>query len=548
MSPELWSISAIARHLGLNRRTVRSYLSDEVTPGVRRAAGADGFEPFVEYARLRLVAGPHLWASALHDELVELGYRGSYPSLTRALRVRGLRPHCEGCAASKGRDHAVIAYPPGEETQRDWLELPDPPHAWGWGKTAHLLVGSLAHSSRWRAAPASAEDQPHLIEALDAVARWLGGLTLRWRFDRMATVCHPGSGRLTATFGPVAAHYAVGLDICPPRRGNRKGVVEKVNHSAAQRWWRTLADELSPVGAQASLDRFCVRVGDARARHLDGQRTRVGALAAAEGLRPAPTGPYPAVLSVARQVSDQGLVAFRGNSYSTGPGRGGATVTVTHRLGTATLDVISTRGVVLARHHPRRRFRGRGHPSRRARDRNGNQRASRVHRPGPVSRQATPTTLPGGPSRSHSPARRGCARGHRAGRHRLRSLRRRGSGPSDTGHRNHTHDHDHNHDDDRDDDRGVVVTGPVSRPGGLRLLAHPHHTRRLLPQPFLPGQRPQPRRASHRRHPPRPHRQSLASHSLHGMRHHSSTREWTLSVGTDHGRTPRAGGAADRIS
>jgi hypothetical protein len=85
--------------------------------------------------------------------------------------------------------------------------LPDPPAWWGWGKTAHLLVGSLAHSSRWRAVLAPAEDQPHLIEALDAVVRRLGGLTHRWRFDRMATVCHPDPGRLTATFGPVAAHY-----------------------------------------------------------------------------------------------------------------------------------------------------------------------------------------------------------------------------------------------------------------------------------------------------------------------------------------------------
>ena len=83
----------------------------------------------------------------------------------------------------------------------------------------------------------------------------LGGLTQRWRFDRMATVCHPDSGALTATFGPVAAFYQVGVDVCPPRRGNRKGVVEKANHTAAQRWWRTLADEVSPAQAQTGLDR-----------------------------------------------------------------------------------------------------------------------------------------------------------------------------------------------------------------------------------------------------------------------------------------------------
>ena len=350
-----WSISAIARHLQINRRTVRRYLSDEATVGVRRPAGPDGFEPFAGYARQRLVDDPHLWATALHDELVELGYGGSYPSLTRALRARELRPHCEPCATVQGRDVGIIAHPAGEETQFDWLELPDPPAWWGWGKTAHLLVGSLAHSSRWRAVLAPAEDQPHLIEALDAVVRRLGGLTHRWRFDRMATVCHPDSGRLTATFGPVAAHYAVGIAICPPRRGNRKGVVEKANLTAAQRWWRTLADELSPAGAQASLDRFCVRVGDSRARRrADGARATVAELAAAEGLRPVPTGPYPAVLTAQGQVSPQALVAFRGNRYSVGPGHAGETVTVTHRLGTATLDLVTARGVVLARHrrHP----------------------------------------------------------------------------------------------------------------------------------------------------------------------------------------------------
>lgn len=74
---------------------------------------------------------------------------------------------------------------------------------------------------------APAEDQSHLIEALDAVARRLGALVHRWRFDRMATSVTRIPGRLTATFGLVAAHYAVGIDICPARHGNRKGVVER---------------------------------------------------------------------------------------------------------------------------------------------------------------------------------------------------------------------------------------------------------------------------------------------------------------------------------
>jgi transposase len=193
-----WSISAIARHLGRDRKTVRAYLNGQRAPGQRVRSQPDQFAPFLDYCRLRLADDPHLWATTLYDEITELGYRGGYSSFTRALRTHRLRPHCEPCAAAKGRDVAIIAHPPGEETQFDWLELPDAPAAWGWGRDAHLLVGALSASGLWRGVLAESEDFPHLIEALDAVVRRLGGVSRRWRFDRMATVCYPASGKLTA--------------------------------------------------------------------------------------------------------------------------------------------------------------------------------------------------------------------------------------------------------------------------------------------------------------------------------------------------------------
>jgi transposase len=346
-----WTVSAIARHLGHDRKTIRDYLDGKRTPGVRASSAPDPFGEFAEYCRLRLDDDPHLWATTLFDEVVALGYQGSYPSFTRGLRARALRPHCEPCQASTGRDHAIIDHPPGAETQFDWLELPDPPTSWGWGSTAHLLVGALSHSSRWRAVLAESEDQAHLVEALDGVVRRLGGCTRRWRFDRMATVCHPGSGRITASFGPVAAYYGVGIDICPSRHGNRKGVVEKGNHSLAQRWWRTLADDVTATQAQAGLDEFCVRVGDSRTRQGEAGRTTVGQLAAAEPLTAPPLLPYPVTVAVSRVVSAQALVAFRGNFYSIGPGMSGATVQVRHRLNGRIVEIVTAGGVILARHH-----------------------------------------------------------------------------------------------------------------------------------------------------------------------------------------------------
>ena len=91
---------------------------------------------------MRLADDPHLWASTLFDELRRAGLpAGRTQSLTAAIRGHGLRPHCEPCQAARGRDVAIIEHPPGEETQFDWLELPDPPAGWGCGGQAHLLVG-----------------------------------------------------------------------------------------------------------------------------------------------------------------------------------------------------------------------------------------------------------------------------------------------------------------------------------------------------------------------------------------------------------------------
>lgn len=172
--------------------------------------------------------------------------------------------------------------------------MPDPPVLWDAGRQAPA-GGALAHSSRWRGVLASAEDFVHLVEAIEQVSVRLGGVSRRWRFDRMATVCSPESGRLTAAFAGVAKHCGVVVDICPPWRGNRKGAVEKANHAAAQRWWRTVADDLTIEAAQESLDRLCVRL-DGRRRMRGGQPTTVGALADAEPLRPVPVYSYPAEL------------------------------------------------------------------------------------------------------------------------------------------------------------------------------------------------------------------------------------------------------------
>lgn len=339
-----WSISAVARHLGRDPKTVRAYLSGERTPGVRRKTGEDPFARFQPYTAQRLKDDPHLQLTTLLRELRDLEFSGSYQTLTREVRARSLRPHCEACAQAKGRSTTEITHDPGEETQWDWLELPEAP----WGGAAIVLVGALAHSGKARGCFSEAKDSAHLIAGIDQVIRRLGGLTRRFRIDAIEGGVIPGTRRLVPEFADACRYYGVGVDICPPRRGNRKGVVEKANHYLAQAWWRT-ADVGTPEQAQRSLDRFCSEVGDQRPR---GHAT-VAALAAAERLRPVPRRPYQAVVDAPRKVSWGALVSFEGNRYSVPPQFVNAQVVVSWRLGEPRLEIRSVAGEVIAMHRRR---------------------------------------------------------------------------------------------------------------------------------------------------------------------------------------------------
>lgn len=344
------TISEIARRTHHDRKTIRSYLNGERQPGVRQSAGPDALEGFVDYVTARLAEDPHLWAVTLLDELRPLGYAGSYPTLTRQIRHRGLRPPCTACAHVTKRPNAIIEHPPGEETQFDWLELPDAPQHWGFPhKKAYLLVGSLAHSGVWRAALSQSMDTPHLLAAMTCVLALLGGVSRTWRFDRMRTVLDPVTGDLTAMFAAFAKHHGVQPVVCRPRSGNRKGVVEKNNHTAAQRWWRTLPDELTAEQAQASVEAFA-RGQDERPRRTETGKTIAAAMFAAEALRPLPSVAFPVVVTEQRTATRQALIDWRGNRYSVPPELAAAKVTVLQRLGVNMIDIATAAGAVVARH------------------------------------------------------------------------------------------------------------------------------------------------------------------------------------------------------
>lgn len=336
-----WSLSAISRHTGRDRKTVRRYLAGEGA-GQRRERAPSCLEPFRAYIQARFADDPHMDATVLHRELVEAGFDRSYPTLVRELRRLELRPVCLVCEQRRGDAVTVeIEHPPGEEIQWDWLELPVTP----WGEPAFVLVGALSHSGRFRAVLCEQMTFGHLAEAVHRVLAGLGGTPHIWRTDRMATIVIPGTDRLTVDAAQAAKHYGVEISVCPPRRAQRKGVVEAAIKYLTRSWWRSAAVE-TMGDAQRSLDRWSVEVADQRS----GRAGTVGELGAAEPLRALPAAAYPALLAVERKASRSALVAFEGNRYSVPPGQTGRTLTVCARAGAPDLQVLTATGELVATH------------------------------------------------------------------------------------------------------------------------------------------------------------------------------------------------------
>jgi hypothetical protein len=260
----------------------------------------------------------------------------------RELRRTELRPVCLVCQQRRGRAPTTeIDHPPGEEIQWDWLELPVTP----WEQPAYVLVGGLSHSGRFRAVFCEQMTFGHLAGAVPDILTALGGTSLVWRVDRMATAVILGTDRLNPQFAQLAKHYGVDVAICPAHRPQRKGVVEAAVKFIGGRWWRT-ARVASMFEAQQSLDTFTVGVSDRRGR----RGSTVGELGAAEPLRGLPVLAFAAEIVVERVASRSALVVFETNRYSVPPGYARQTLRIRARVGEPQLRIVTATGIPVATH------------------------------------------------------------------------------------------------------------------------------------------------------------------------------------------------------
>jgi hypothetical protein len=106
------NVSEIARQLGHDRKTIRTYLAGHRAPGQPRPRTTGSLAPFAAYMQLRADDDRHLRAAGLHREITALGYTASYPAFTRELRGHPAIDWCRACSPRQPHAPSWQSHPP----------------------------------------------------------------------------------------------------------------------------------------------------------------------------------------------------------------------------------------------------------------------------------------------------------------------------------------------------------------------------------------------------------------------------------------------------
>jgi transposase len=308
------SPTAIARQLGIDRKTVRKYIARGLEPpayGPRqpRLRSTDGFLP---YLRERLAAYPALTAVRLWRELRERGFAGGYTAVKRA--VRELRP------APVQSFEVRFETLPGEQAQVDLarfeVTFTDEP---GVTRVVWLFSMVLGFSRLIWAQFVVHQDLQTVLRCHVAALAAIGGAPREILYDRMKTAVlgEDPDGLVVYNRGllDLARHFGFQPRACRPYRAKTKGKVERPFRYIREdfflaRSFRNLDD------LNAQLRHWLDTVANPRVHATTGRVVNEAFAEERPALRPLPLAPYRTVLKLERRLSHEGMVRVGGNLYS----------------------------------------------------------------------------------------------------------------------------------------------------------------------------------------------------------------------------------------
>lgn len=317
-------IREIVRRTGLSRNTIRKYLANKVVepkyPNRKAPSKLDDYAIKLT-AWLKTEAGKgrkqKRSIKQLHQDLVQLGYTGSYSRVTAF--ARRWRREQQEFARTVGRGTFIpLTFAPGEAFQFDWSE--------DWaviaGERTKLQIAhfKLSHSRAFflRAYPLQTHEM--LFDAHNHAFAAFGGVPARGIYDNMRTAVdrvRPGKQRdVNLRFKAMVSHYLFDAEFCNPASGWEKGQIEKNVQDARHRIWNKLPAFGSLVELNDWLQQRCLTLWQEIA-HPDRPGHSIAEIYAEERNHLlVPARPFDGFVEHIKRVSPTCLVTFERNRYS----------------------------------------------------------------------------------------------------------------------------------------------------------------------------------------------------------------------------------------
>jgi len=302
------TVSAIARELGIDRKTVRKCIAGGLEPPVYgpRKPRRRRIDPFVSYLRERVTAYPGLTGRRLLRELRERGYEGGYTAVTDVLRE--IRP------GPLQAFEVRFETPPGDQAQVDFaqfqVQFTDEPAV---TRIVWLFSFVLGFSRLIWARFVLHQDMQTVLRCHIAAFEAIGGIPHEILYDRMKTavIGETGGGIVyNRALIDFARHYGFQPKACRPYRAKTKGKVERPYRYIREdfflaRSFRNLDD------LNAQLRHWLDMVANPRV-HATTQRVVNEAFAEEKGhLKTLPLAPFGWTACIDPDVSMQAMIAPR---------------------------------------------------------------------------------------------------------------------------------------------------------------------------------------------------------------------------------------------
>ena len=313
----------IAKRLGISRNTVRRYLRSETTePAYAERQTTSAIDPYAhqlagwlktEAAKSRKQRRS---LKQLHEELVDLGFKGSYDRVAAFAR-QWREGQTEWVNSARKRTYVPLAFAPGEAFQFDWSE--------DWaviaGERTKLQVAhfKLSNSRAFYLRAYLLQTHEMLFDAHAYAFEAFGGVPRRGIYDNMKTAVdkvRSGKDRdVNARFEAMVSQYLFDAEFCNPASGWEKGQIEKNVRDSRHRIWQKVPAFTSLDALNEWLSAECVRLWR-EARHPEAD---ISVWEAWEIERPhlMPNGKqFDGFVEYAKRVSPTCLVTHERNRYS----------------------------------------------------------------------------------------------------------------------------------------------------------------------------------------------------------------------------------------